>query len=234
MPEPMSAENETPDDAALAAEYALHLMDAAERRAFERRMLDDAALRDLVRDWDEAFVPLAGEIPAVTPPGRLKEAVLAEIAGPAAQPAAGGLSLWRLGGGIVAALALAVALIAILPDVSLPPAGPLYTAEVAAQDRSLLVTASFDPAAGAITVQRVAGGPPPGRVLELWLIADGAAAPVSLGVLPEDGQGTLAVPVPLRAVFANGVLAISDEPPGGSPTGAPTGSVLATGTVTLL
>jgi len=30
------------------------------------------------------------------------------------------------------------------------------------------------------------------------------------------------------------VLAISDEPPGGSPTGAPTGAVLAVGAVTTI
>lgn len=66
---------------------------------------------------------------------------------------------------------------------------------------------------------------------ELWAIA-GDAAPVSLGVVPENGRITLTLPDALRGSPQSGlVLALSDEPPGGSPTGAPTGDVLAVGEV---
>jgi anti-sigma-K factor RskA len=64
----------------------------------------------------------------------------------------------------------------------------------------------------------------------LWLIA-GNNAPVSLGVLPDAGAVTLMVAEALAVQLAGGTLAISDEPDGGSPTGAPTGAVLATATV---
>jgi anti-sigma-K factor RskA len=64
----------------------------------------------------------------------------------------------------------------------------------------------------------------------LWLIA-GGNAPVSLGVLPDSGIVALAFPVDLKDQLRGATLAISDEPDGGSPTGQPTGAVLATGVV---
>lgn len=50
--------------------------------------------------------------------------------------------------------------------------------------------------------------------------------------MPENGRITLTLPDALRVSPQSGlVLALSDEPPGGSPTGAPTGDVLAVGEV---
>ena len=114
------------------------------------------------------------------------------------------------------------------------PEGPALAASVAAEDGSLRVAASFEPGAEVVRVRLEAGAPPEGRVLQLWLLPDGGqGAPESLGVLPE-GEGMLPVPERLREAVAGGVLAISDEPPGGSPAAGPTGTVLATGAVTTL
>ena len=67
-----------------------------------------------------------------------------------------------------------------------------------------------------------------GACFQLWLIPEGAA-PIPLAVLPEEGGIDVVLSDALAALASNGTFAISDEPPGGSPTGAPTGSVLATG-----
>jgi anti-sigma-K factor RskA len=69
------------------------------------------------------------------------------------------------------------------------------------------------------------------RALELWMLPDGRP-PQSLGLVPATGIER----VPLRSpvgVALQGIpaLAVSLEPPGGSPTGAPTGPVLYTGRV---
>ena len=57
-------------------------------------------------------------------------------------------------------------------------------------------------------------------------------APISIGVLPQTGQGELDVPEDLRARLTEGVvLAVSLEPFGGSPTGKATGPVVALGEV---
>lgn len=221
------------DDIALAGEYALHLLNAEDRRAFEARMLRDPMLRILVREWDEGLVTLADEIEPVTPPravlSRVESVLFSDRKERAERP--GG---WLLGGifGVLAASAVALALVVVLPQTRFEPTGPVYSAQLAAEDQSLVVQARFDPDANALQLDRVEGGALPGRVLELWLIAEGATAPVSLGVLPDDQTATVSLTPDLVAALAGGTLAISDEPPGGSPTGQPTGAVLAAGQVT--
>lgn len=62
------------------------------------------------------------------------------------------------------------------------------------------------------------------RDLELWLIPGGDGAPVSLGLLA--GKGNVTVLPREYRIRAGDVLALSEEPAGGSPTGRPTGPVL--------
>ena len=78
-----------------------------------------------------------------------------------------------------------------------------------------------------LLLRAVAEAAPPGdRGFELWAIAPGAK-PQSLGVIPADGRLALGR-LPL-ALGAGTVLAVSIEPKTGSPTGQPTGPVVATG-----
>lgn len=75
-------------------------------------------------------------------------------------------------------------------------------------------------------------GPPtlrPDGTLELWLIPGGTASPVSLGLVAAKGDITL---LPLRMSLAPGdVLALSEEPPHGSPGPGPSGPVIASVTI---
>ena len=72
---------------------------------------------------------------------------------------------------------------------------------------------------------------PPGRALELWMLPDGRA-PVSIGLVPASGIDRLALRAPVGVALQDiPALAVSVEPPGGSPTGAPTGPVVYTGRV---
>ncbi|MCO6381198.1 anti-sigma factor domain-containing protein [Oceanicola sp. 502str15] len=215
------------DDIALAGEYVLRLLGAGDVAGFESRLTSEPALRELVTEWQEGLSSLADEV-AETPPAALWRRIEAAAHGPEVRSRP---SLWRwLAGGAVAAL-LALAVFVVLPPG--PGAAPTHQAQIAAEDGSLVVRAALEPE-GELLLTREAGGPRPGRALELWLIAEGADAPVSLGVLPESAEARLIVPEELRAAFTGGTLAISDEPPGGSPTGAPTGDVLAAAPVELL
>ena len=73
----------------------------------------------------------------------------------------------------------------------------------------------------------VAGQPPAqGRDFELWLI-QGDRAPISLGVMPHQGQAAMPIPEDLRILVANATLAITDEPAGGAPGGVATGPIVA-------
>ena len=79
---------------------------------------------------------------------------------------------------------------------------------------------------GTLVVAAVAPAPvPSGRNMELWILPPGADRPASLGMLPASGYRTTMARMP-----ADGTqLMISLEPPGGSPTGAPTGPVVYAG-----
>src|SRR5690606_27694698 len=104
-----------------------------------------------------------------------------------------------------------------------------FVASLAADGSAVRYLAVYDEGADRIGLSRLAGKAAPGRAFELWVI-EGQNAPVSLGVLPDDERATLPVSEALRAMMiAGAVIAISDEPEGGSPTGQPTGAVMAAG-----
>jgi len=223
---------EREDDTAVAAEYVLGLLEPAELAAFESRLEIDPDFRALVALWTEDLAALALAIPETVPPARIEAALMRRLFPEQAQP------FWRRLGILPAILGgLAAALIVLWTTnaglIGPQPEGPAYAATVAAEDGSLVVAARFDPASGLLEVDRTAGAAPRGRVLELWLIADGAQ-PVSLGVLPDGAEARIEVPEGQRGAFVNAVLAITDEPPGGAPGGIPSGTILASGAVTTL
>ena len=215
------------DDAMLAAEYALGVMQGAERDAFARRMADEPALAAAVRNWDEHFVSFANELEPAVPPARVQKQLETRLFGEEKKPSLwNSLGFWR--GLAIASLAAVV----VVGGWNLRPAGDAtgaaLVAQVAGEANAIKLVAYYDETKGELRLNRTEGTAAAGRSFELWLIA-GNDAPVSLGVLPAANTTKLEVPDNLRAKFKGGVLAVSDEPAGGSPTGAPTGAVLATG-----
>lgn len=206
---------EEPSDAATVGEYLLGLLPAAEAATLETRLPREPALARLHGDWADALVTLAAGRD-VRPPAPLRSRIEARLFG-TPSPRRGGRVLGWLGlmGGSVAAFAAAFLL--------LDPSGgfdPVLHVDIAAPEAGLSVALGAD--ADTLRIINVAAAPAPGRSYELWLIV-GDAAPVSLGLLPESGQ--IDVPRP-PGLAAGAVVAVSDEPAGGSPTGAPTGAIL--------
>jgi anti-sigma-K factor RskA len=229
----MTTDPDRDDDPALTAEYAVGLLSEAETRAFESRLAVDPEFRAMVAVWTEDLVTLTDGIAPVTPPKSVQLAIEQRLFPEARQSWVRRLGLIpSLIGGLVAALLVVWATQQGILGTD-PALGPNYRAEIAAQDQSLVVQATYSAASGVIEVDRIAGEQRAGRVLELWLIA-GENPPVSLGLLDIGRRTSLVVPAALMASLDGGVLAISDEPPGGSPAGAPTGDVLAVGPLTAL
>jgi anti-sigma-K factor RskA len=218
-------------DDALAGEYTLGVLDAADRAAVEHRIKDDPAFAALVTRWEMQFADMNdGFAKAVVPD--LLPGIEARLFGQPearANAAAPALAGWwaRFVGGAGLAFALAIAaLIFASPPLPPTPAGSVLTATLAVEGSPLMFAARFVSATGALTVERTGGAAADaGQVHELWLIAD-EAAPVPLGLI---GAGPLVRSLP--ALPEGAILAISLEPEGGSPTGAPTGPVLVTGIV---
>ncbi|TIR45483.1 MAG: anti-sigma factor, partial [Mesorhizobium sp.] len=75
----------------------------------------------------------------------------------------------------------------------------------------------------------VSGERAAGKDFELWMI-EGKNAPVSMGVIPAGQTARMTISPAVQERLAQGaVLAVSLEPAGGSPTGQPTGPVVAAG-----
>lgn len=213
------------EDVALAGEYVLGVLDAPARAAVEARMKTDTGFAALVAGWERDFGAMDDGFAEVPAPDLMPkiEARLFGKAAPEAKRAPGWL--WRFVLGAVAAGALAVLAVTVLSPLQAPNR-PALTATLAAEGQPLVFAASWD--GTDLVVRRTGGdGAPAGQVQELWLIA-GGAAPVSLGLLD-----SAELRRPLDTLPEGAVLAVSLEPAGGSPTGAPTGPVLVTGVVGL-
>jgi anti-sigma-K factor RskA len=226
-----STPNMNGKDAITAAEYALGVLQGAARDAFAKRVADEPNLAAIVRQWDEHFADFADGIAPEQPPQHIEKALENRLFPAAPKPSLwNSLGLWR--GLAVASLAAAIAVgtWSLRPTPEMP-AGKAMVAQVAGEQGGVKLAAYYNPANGELRLNRLEGAAVAGRSLELWIIA-GQDAPVSLGLLADSANTRITVPAALRDKFAKGILAVSDEPAGGSTTGAPTGAVLATGALT--
>jgi anti-sigma-K factor RskA len=136
---------------------------------------------------------------------------------------------------LAAGLALFLGLRVAQPEAPAPapqPQGPVAEAPALvaslaseAGDAALAVTVSADRRSVVVTPTRMAAAA--GRAHELWLIP-ASGTPVSLGVITPGEPRRHSIPDALvPEVRAETALAVSVEPEGGSPTGQPTGPVVA-------
>lgn len=223
-----------------AGEYVLGVLDAAERAEAERRIAAEPAFARAVNWWETHLIPLAAEVGAVQPSTGLWPRISNLISGPAKPSVMNNVRLWQgLSAGAVAVAAAALVFVALprpAPPPVVAPAPAVQAAEVAVigdpTTKQPRFVATLDHATQELVITPVDLTMPTGRDAELWIIPEGAA-PISLGVVPKDAARRLAVPPGLKAAGTyTATLAITDEPLGGSPSGAPTGSVRAAGKFT--
>jgi len=220
----------------VAAEYVLGVLGAQERREVERRLAQEPAFAAEVALWEERLGGLADAVAPVAPPANAWSRIEATIASGAERPASlwQSLAFWR-GFGIASAT-LAAASIAALAYLGLVPGTrpllmatlggasgqPNFVAAVTASGNSLLV----------VPASLLTNDP---RAIELWLIPAGESRPRSLGLIQPGQPIRLDIPPDLAGrLTPDAALAVSLEPPGGSPTGQPTGPVIASGKLTSL
>ena len=202
------------EDDALAGEYVLGVLSLPDRMAVEARLKTDTAFARRVEVWEQHFAGLNAEFTELPVPDLLPQ-IEARLFPQPAPAKRGAWWAWVAGGLVAAGLGLAVVL--------MQPAAPTgqLVASLGTPETGLAYEARHE--GETLFVQRVAGtAAPAGQTHELWIIAP-EAAPVSLGLL---GDAPLQVAYPLPP--AGWVLAVSVEPAGGSPTGAPTGPVILT------
>ncbi len=228
------------DRAAMAAELALGVLEGDERADAMRRVLAEPAFARDVEAWRAHFALLFTAWPGAKPSSDV-ETRLVELVGQTASDepiARRNPWMWSTGVATLMAASLVLAL-ALRPERTVIVGAPIATSRPAPLIAAIAPTkdgtdakpfaAVYDAGTGEI---RLAGGVdvPTGRSAELWVIgAD--AAPHSLGLLEGPASRVSIGGSNLRRVAAGVTLAVTIEPEGGSPSGLPTGPVVASGTL---
>jgi anti-sigma-K factor RskA len=236
----------TLDRDTFAAEHVLGMLDGDERREAERLAESDPAFQAAIARWqarfaelDRSAAPVAADealwrrieatLPAQATAVRVSDPTPVLVPGPLSAFRAlwRSLPFWRVAGlaGAFASLLLA--------------AGLGVTANRAARQPVLIAVLLTDQSHPAAVVNAFANGQaelvplagldiPRGRALEVWAIPGQNQPPVSVGVVTEPRSLRLNLER-LGQLRPDQLVAISVEPPTGSPTGQPTGPVILKG-----
>lgn len=232
----------------LAGEYVLGVLDATQRRRLQARVERDSAFARLVSGWEQRLAALADEIAPVVPPHFIWPRIRTRLGWSALETDAAQrpwqrLGFWQATAGLATAAALAMVFIGQRTPPTLPP--PTIIVAQPQQPRAVTTLtrddgtpgwlASIDTARGTLLLMPVpAPADTDGRVSELWLIPAGEA-PRSLGLLPAGQTREVLIPDDLRRALIEGsTLAVSLEPADGTPHDAPTGPIIAKGSLALI
>jgi anti-sigma-K factor RskA len=235
----MNTSTDSDKDHLRYAEYVLGLLDADTRAAVAREMAEQPEAAAAVARWQAWLNPLAVDVAAVMPPAGAWAGIQRRLG--LGEPARPGLwesiALWRwLGVGATAVAACLLVLTLTRPGAPTPPAAAapavLMVSTIARDDGVASWTATMDPERGELLlVPATPASVASGRDTELWLIPQGAA-PIAVGVFPAAEGKRFALPRALvDRLGPTAALAVSVEPAGGSPTGQPTGPVIAKGAI---
>ena len=217
----------------LAAQYVLGTLSPRVRRRFTSLLRYDADLRRRVAHWATQLAPMDTATPARHPPDRVWRIIESRVRrAPPRTRLLDTLAFWR---NVTAVTVACVAVVGGWLLTQPPPEAPPGTIAVLADDRAqprLVVSWPARQATGKFVNVKLLGAPevPANAAWELWLLPPDKGAPVSVGLVGREGSQR--VTLPDRAGQGLGTawgFAVSIEPPGGSPTGQPTGPVVLSG-----
>ncbi len=234
---------------ALAGEYVFGLLDEAQADQVEQRMTGDAALAEAVESWRRHMAEIDWQARPLPPDPALWARIMGNLGtqvapvqasrmrAPAAQPSAGSrlrewwssLFVWRgmAFAGALASLALAVGLNGAVQQARRQPV--------------LVAVLMTDGNAAAAVVNTFADGRtellplqnftvPEGKALEIWTLWDRGVGPRSVGLI--DRARSTRLRLDQLPLGQGQLFEITLEPATGSPTGRPTGPILAKGLTT--
>ena len=230
----------------LAADYVSGTLRGQSRRRFEALLPAHANLRAAVQAWHEQLMPLTASIPPVQPPPEVWQRIEARIEarntrGRSTATSAAAVAptrwwaqlvFWRGVSAFATVAAVSLGLLLAVPEPSRAPVIVVLNAAAAGDapgvPASFIASISGDGRA-LVTKPLLNVSIEANRALELWAVPP-SGAPRSLGLISAAGATVVK-----RGKLLDGTaaLAVSLEPTGGSPTGAPTGPILYVGKLTL-
>lgn len=219
----------------LAAEYVLGTLRGGARRRLDTLLPAHPQLRAAVHAWQARLAPLADSVPAVEPSPAVWQRIEQRLFAVRGDAAAAAPSWWQrlaLWQGLATAATVVAIGLGVLLNQPLPVQPPIVIVLNANPDAVGVLPARFvasvSPDGRALVLRPVdAVALDAGRALELWAVP-GQGAPRSLGLVSAQQATTV---LRTRLLDGTAAFAVSVEPAGGSPTGAPTGPIVSLGKI---
>ncbi|WP_256852603.1 anti-sigma factor domain-containing protein [Pantoea sp. Fr+CA_20] len=208
-------------DDALSAEYALGTLRGGARLRFQKRLQTEPGLAEQVANWQNLLSGLDLHVMPQVPPAYVWKKIALSLPARKRPRAARAYIGWMV------AAALAALTLVSYQAIKAPEFTPLTVMNDAQHQGQWVVSADKTLTQLRVTPLQTATVAA-NNSLQLWLIPAGHQ-PVSLGLL--HARDTTELKLAGRDAVKNGVIAISLEPEGGSPTGQPTGPVLYSGKI---
>lgn len=227
----------------LAAQYVLGTLRGGARKRFESLAAKRSDWQQAAEWWLTRLHLLADTVPSVEPRRELWQKIQTRLYGVQTPTKTGWFGWWQglaLGSSAIAAV-LAVILVTHEPQqIEAPTITTAQAPTPVTEPTKIALLASADAKPGwMLALAKNKAGKPEMRVtvmaslkpqadksFELWILPPDKSAPISLGVLPQQGSQQVVVSEKTAILLADSGLAVSLEPVGGSPTGGPTGAVL--------
>ncbi|WP_162241359.1 MULTISPECIES: anti-sigma factor [unclassified Rhizobium] len=232
-------------DQVIAGEYVLGVLSPEDRQKVEARMTLDRNFAAMVDHWRSNMLTV-DQTPRPTRRAPRRVSPFAEPLAARPRPQRERVPVFNAAIWNSAAFWRGVACIAVVGLVATgvsqtglfaaSPTRGVATSLPLVAGSDLALTARYDNDSGRLRLAPVAAGASTAGVadaksIQIWLTPEGSE-PVSLGVVNRNSHGEIVVPKAARTRLRDGApVMVSLEPAGGSPTGAPTGKVLASGIV---
>jgi anti-sigma-K factor RskA len=225
----------------LAERYVLGVQHGAARRRFASIAAARPDVSNAIRYWEARLTPLAWSVQPMQPSELVWQRIRRElgIGKPSAGNAPPASGRWAA---LAAMFAFAALIMAgggwraahrppevVTETVIEPVPESVAVALINGDDGQPLWLTRIAPLSGELSVRVVNDDEArPDNDYELWALTD-AGVPVSLGLLPQAGERQLTLTTDaLTALASSSTVAVSLEPPGGSPQPTPSGPVLYT------
>ena len=218
----------------LAAEFVLGTLEARERAAVAVRRQSEPDLDEMITAWEQRLSALADEVTPVTPDPELYQRIAQHIDALETRQASVGTDSHDQSNVVSLHKRLrrwqwSTALVAVLIFQPAPEQGPQsFVAVFQQNDQQPAFMLSVDLNNRQMQIRPVTAEPMQGKSYQMWIKADSLGPnPRSLGVLNDNFELERAA---LRdydpELLKEATFGISVEPPGGSPTGQPTGPAI--------
>ncbi|MGS2721456.1 anti-sigma factor [Paraglaciecola aestuariivivens] len=211
---------------ALAAEYVLGTLRGQARVRFQKLQLRHPELKQVTHQWEEHINALGEQLNPVSPDPSVWNKVVARLDGVAPQTAASNViklekraNWWRNASVFAAAASILMAVLLLQPQSVISVSPKQLTVVQNTEHKPLWLIEVFEQNLAVKATELVQAKSQ--NDYELWMVPSNGNAPISLGLLPQQGERALDKVEQFDSLDI-AAIAVSIEPLGGSPNGAPT------------